>query len=551
MIPDWPMKTPSTAPKGCRLLLRTVLTATCLCPLLTPSAAPAAGDVPASGAAASAPAAAPFDLWEIRVLGNSVLEPVAVESVVYPFLGPARSITDVEAARAALEKTFHDRGYGTVFVDIPEQEVNQGIVRLRVTEGRLNAVRITGATYFPVQDVRAGIPAATAGEVPHLPTLQQQIAGINGVTGDRRIAPVLKAGPVPGTVDLELKVEDKLPFHGNVEVNNAYTADTSELRAIAAVSYDNAFGRMDSASLQYQTSPQEPSEVSVLAASYVARLPGTDARLAAFYVHSDSDVATVGALGVLGKGDIAGLRYVNPLGDGPASGQTLTFGVDYKDFSENILLDADTSVRTPISYVNWLASYAAGTRIGVVDLAGEAAANFGIRGVGNDSQEFADKRYRGRPNYFYLRGEGSATVALPFKAALRVGMAGQGAAEPIIPNEQFAIGGSLGPRGYLDAEALGDNGYKASLQVIAPRVSLFEERFAFDYYAFTDYGLVSTMNALPGEARTTDLSSVGIGLDLWAPGNVVGSLAWAYPLVDGPRTAEGDSRVHFSLRSSW
>src|ERR1700716_1450558 len=99
----------------------------------------------ATAAPDTAPATARFDVLEIRVLGNSVLDTRAVEGAVYPFLGSHKSIEDMEAARAALEKLYHDKGYGTVFVDLPEQEVNDGVVRLKVTEGRLNAVRVTGA----------------------------------------------------------------------------------------------------------------------------------------------------------------------------------------------------------------------------------------------------------------------------------------------------------------------------------------------------------------------------------------------------------------------
>src|SRR6201995_3142454 len=95
----------------------------------------ALADPPAATAAAKADDGAKpdaeFDLWELRVLGNTVLPRIDVESVVYPFLGPKKHISDVEAARKALETTYHQKGYGTVFVDIPEQDVEEGIVRLR------------------------------------------------------------------------------------------------------------------------------------------------------------------------------------------------------------------------------------------------------------------------------------------------------------------------------------------------------------------------------------------------------------------------------------
>src|SRR5580704_9418755 len=67
-----------------------------------------------------------FDVLELRVQGNTVLDARSIESAVYPFTGPAKQMGDVEAARAALERAYHDHGFGTVFVDIPEQSVDDG-----------------------------------------------------------------------------------------------------------------------------------------------------------------------------------------------------------------------------------------------------------------------------------------------------------------------------------------------------------------------------------------------------------------------------------------
>jgi hemolysin activation/secretion protein len=531
----------SRCPDWCRAFLLAAL------PLLAmPSSAADAAQTPNGATDASR-----FDVWEIRVSGNSVMPVRDVERVVYPFLGPQRAMADIEAARTALEAAFHDRGFGTVFVDIPEQEVADGLVRLHVTEGKLNAVTLAGAHYFSGRAIRSSIPAAAPGTVPHLPTLQHELAGVNSKTADRVVTPVLKAGPQPGTVDLGLAVRETLPVHASAEINDAYTADTTRLRAIVAVSYDNMFGRLDSASLQYQTAPQDMKEVDVLAASYAARLTGSDARLAAFYVNSNSDVATVGAIAVLGKGSVYGLRLINPLGEAVSGAPTLTLGVDYKDFAENIRLDPDSSLQTPISYVNWSAAYGGSWHHDNLQFAGSLAANFGLRGVGNDAYEFENKRFRARPNYLYLRGDANVVAPLPLGTAVSISLAAQGALEPVIANEQFPIGGAEGVRGYLEAEALGDTGIKSSVQFGSPRWKWFADRVALDAFAFADYGIVSTLQPLPGEPSSTDLGSIGLGLNFTALSHLSGELAFAYPLLDGPRTQAGDSRIHFALRTTW
>ena len=45
-----------------------------------------------------------FDVWEYQIQGNSRLDAIDIERAVYAHLGPAKTIDDVEQARAALEQ---------------------------------------------------------------------------------------------------------------------------------------------------------------------------------------------------------------------------------------------------------------------------------------------------------------------------------------------------------------------------------------------------------------------------------------------------------------
>src|SRR5262249_5146508 len=155
-----------------------------------------------------------FDIWQFIVLGNHVLPQRAVEATVYPFLGPNRDVATVQQARAALEKAYKQAGYETVFVDGPAQEVTNGVVRLRVTEGQVEWVHIHGARYFSDRQIRAAIPALTPGKTPLLTALQTQLNQLNSQTADRFVTPVLNAGSKPGMVDADLDVKDRLPLHG-------------------------------------------------------------------------------------------------------------------------------------------------------------------------------------------------------------------------------------------------------------------------------------------------------------------------------------------------
>jgi hemolysin activation/secretion protein len=503
--------------------------------------------------AADAPPAQPsqsFDILEYRVLHNTLLPPTVVERAVYPHLGPGKTLEDAQAACAELERAYRDAGYSTVYCDIPVQSVDSGIVRLSVLEGKLDRVHVTGARYFANGAIRSELPSAAPGEVPHFPDLQSDLARANQVSRDLQVTPVLRAGRTPGTVDLDLKVNDTLPLHGSVETNDRYTADTSRTRVSVNLSYDNLWQKYHSLSLQYQTAPQQRSDARVLAATYVMPLFSPGTTLALYAVDTNSDVAAVGTLSVLGKGKIYGARVSEPL---PAMGDlfhSFNFGADYKDFSENVLLSEEEGLSTPISYLNWTAGYSGILRAERHSTTFGLAANFGIRGVGNSAEEFEGKRFKGRPNYFYIRADLAHERALFGPLSLSGRFSGQYTVEPVVSNEQFSIGGMDTVRGYLEAEQLGDYGATGSLELRASLIPTGWRDHVQSFYTlvFFDAGVVGALLPLPGQSSRDDLQSWGVGFRFAGLGGLSAALDWAYPLVDGGRTRTGDSRIHFSVR---
>ncbi|MGO9624980.1 MAG: ShlB/FhaC/HecB family hemolysin secretion/activation protein [Steroidobacteraceae bacterium] len=505
-------------------------------------------DTPGSGGDKTAEAR--FDVHEYRVLGNSVLSDRDIERTLYPMLGDNKTLADVEAARAALEKAYHDRGYQTVFVDIPEQDVADAIVRLRVTEGKFRNVSISGARYYSERKILAALPEAKPGTVPSLPALQEQLAAVNSQTADRTVIPVLKAGADPGTVDLALKVDDHSPLHGSVDLNNQYSPDTKPLRATVALNYNNLFDRLDSISAQYQDSPQQPGEVDVAAANYALGPLASGLRPSVYYIHSNSNAATIGTIGVLGKGDIYGLRVSYPIFESPGVTQSLVFGGDYKHFRNTIGLASQPALVTPVSYTNLSLGYSGSWSSARLQDLFSASANFGPRGAPNNPESFENNRFMAHPNYFYVRADENLLLSLPAGLHLKVRVAGQYADEALISNENYSIAGADGVRGYLEAESLGDSAIKGTLQLESPTWILRARTIASGFVYF-DAGRDNLIDALSNVPSVARLRSTGLGLDLWPGRPVTGAFTWAYPLVDGPRTRRDESRLLFDIKGSF
>lgn len=509
-----------------------------------------------------------FDVMEYRVIGNSVLTNREIERVLYPLLGPNKTLKDVEAAKTALENFYHEHGYGTVFVDIPPQRVTGGLVRLQVTEGRIESETIGGARYFAERDVLTALPGGQPGQVLQLSKLQQELTAVNTATPDRSVVPILKAGSEPGTVDLKLQVNDTLPLHGSLELNNQASLDTDPLRAIASVSYGNMFGRLDNFSFQYQTTPQQPDQVRVFAANYLIHPLASGLQPSLDYINSNSNVAAVGTLGVLGKGEIMGARLAYPFSVAGDSNQSVTFGLDYKHFRNLINQNATTAVDSPISYLNLSFAYAGLWHVDWHTTIFTVSANAGPRHLVNSQSSFEAFRAEGNANYFYLRGDFSNDFKLPGSFVLHLRAAGQATAEPLITNENFSIAGVDGVRGYLESEVLGDEGLKETVQLTSPGWR-WHERVMGDVFSFFDDGRTFNLATLQCQPAGTGLHlrSWGGGLDLLPGQKVTGGVTWAKALdsatdlpsvavkggcpASGPATRAGDSRVLFFLRGSF
>ncbi len=514
------------------------------------ASASASKAVRANGAESKAAAGSrkSFDVWEYRVLGNTVLAPRIVEQAVYGYLGPDKSINDVQSARAALEAAYRSAGYSSVFVDIPEQTVDRGIVRLAVTEGRLDRVRVSGARYFANRRILAELPAAESGKVPHLPDVQNELAALNSETPDLTVTPVLRAGRYPGTVDMELHVQDHYPLHGSFEVNNRYTADTTPLRSNFTLSYGNLWQRGHSASLQYQTAPKEPDEAKVTALTYVARLRRSGTALAFYGVDSNSDVATVGTLSVIGRGRIYGVRGIRSLSSRGRYSQNLTLGLDYKDFGEDINLTQDSGLSTAIRYMNWSAIYGFGWTMPKSQSTFTAGVDWGLRGFANSDLEFENKRYKARANYLYLVGSAEHTRNVFGGAQFDARLSWQYSAAPLVSNEQFTAGGATSVRGYLEAERFGDKGASLNVELRSPSLTAAKRVQNLRVLAFFDAASLAILDPLPGQEARFRLESTGAGLRFSGLNGMEAELDWARPLLDGAKVLKGDDRLHFRVK---
>ncbi len=522
-------------------------------------------------AAASAPVAAQprFDILEFQVEGNTVLPDEAIERAVMPFLGPDRQMDSVESARAALEKAYQGGGYLTVFVDVPEQRIEGGVVILNVTEGRVERLKVSGSRYFSQGYIRTHVPELAEGRVPNFNEVQRQLALVNR-TEERRVQPLMRAGVAPGTVDTELKVSDKLPLFGSVEINNHAAANTTPLRLSATARYENLFQLDHSLSLTLATAPAHPSQSRVVSLNYA--VPGADqATWVGYVLNSDSNVAAVGDVNVLGKGTTAGLRWVRPVGALADQAHSISLGFDYKDVQQQTTA-AGSTISTPLRYLPLQFGYNGSVDEGPQRLTQlSVTSTLAFRRIlarnvaacpGGSADQFACQRQDGDGSFATLRGDLRQSWPLPGEGfgSLHLRGALQAATGPVPSGEQFSIGGAETVRGYYEAEAAGDRGLLGSIEWHSPDLGETLSRWTrradgslaglwTNTYAlvFVDGAREWVFDPATGQAAHHALGSYGIGFRAHLARTVTSEFDLARPFRATPDTPAHESRASFKL----
>jgi hemolysin activation/secretion protein len=487
-----------------------------------------------------------FDIYEYEIEGNTVLPQTTVEKTVYGFLGPGRTIDDVERARAALEKAYRDAGYATAAVTIPEQQVSEGVVKLQVIEGRIGRVQITGNKYYADGYIRSQASAMKEGAVANFPAMQKDVAALNS-SPERRVVPVLRPGARLGTTDVDLQVQDQSPLKANVDLNNYYSPNTTELRLLAGLRYDNLWQLGHSIGVQAQTSPLDTSEVRVFSASYSAPV-WADMTAAAYYIRSRSNVAAVGDLTVLGNGSIVGARLIRPLQAIGSYNQSASFGADYKSFTNIVTQPGTPGIPTPITYTDLLVSYSGSVAKPTYFTSFTTGITFSVRGISASDTEFENNRFNAASNFLILKWDVQHTRAIYRGWSLYGKFDGQLTGQPLVSTEQYAAGGADNVRGYLQAEVIGDNAAHATFELRSPSVGarLSPNLQDLTLYGFIDGAGVSIVDPLPGQQTHSTLASAGVGLRARAFDSFTLRLDVGVALKPTIYTAEGDVRVQFS-----
>ena len=194
----------------------------------------------ATGSVTNRPARG-FNVQRYHITGNTVLPPEKVGALftnVPEAFGTNVTIDGIRAAVKQLQTAYRERGFVTVSVGLPPQKLTNGIVKVKVIEGRLAVINVTGNDHFSTANVLRALPSLHTNMLLNSHVFQRELDMANA-SRDRSIYPVIGPGPDPGTSEITLKVKDRFPLHARVEYNNTGTVGTPNDRVSFNAEYDN------------------------------------------------------------------------------------------------------------------------------------------------------------------------------------------------------------------------------------------------------------------------------------------------------------------------
>jgi hemolysin activation/secretion protein len=464
---------------------------------------------------AGPPAPAPhFDVQHFEVQGNTLLAAAEIEQALAPFKGGSKTFADLKQAADALEEVYHARGYSAAQVQLPEQDITQGMVRLRVVEPRVAKVVVEGNTVFGTDNVRRSLPSVKEGESPNA----REIARDLQLTAEhpvKQTTVLLRAGASEDQVDVAVKVVDDKPWRAFLTLDNTGTSATGYYRSGIGYQHSNLFDRDHTLTAQYVTSPTYASKVGIYGVGY--RIPFYDRHSSLDLVAGYSNVnsGTVqGLFTVSGSGTIAGAHWnYYPAKWGDVE-QKLSLGLDYRAFNNQVMFEGQGIV-PDITVHPASATYYGVVRGAESELTFNAGLAANIPG-GNDGTEadFQRSRSTATSKYTILHYGFTYLRQLSEGWQARALFNGQYTGNALVSGEQFGLGGADSVRGYVLREVVNDRGYTGQLELYTPEMSSrlgLSDSYKTRLLAFYDFGSVKRNHALPGEALGDSIGSVGVG----------------------------------------
>lgn len=491
-----------------------------------------------------------FKLESVTFSGNTVFSNEQLQTLVKPYVGKVIDTLDIQQIKNLITKHYIDNGYLNSGAVIPDQDIQGGILEIKIVEGDLTDVNVSNKGRLRDQYISDRIRLD-----PHKPfnlyVLQERLYLLQQDPRIKRINADLGPGDKKGESKLNIDITEERPYNFLVQVDNHRPPTIGEFQGTLRFQHLNITGFGDKIDLTYNhTEGLDKAYVN-----YQWPLTADDKILYAAYELSDSKVVTdeIKNLGVdlENESDTATIGFTMPFHQ--ASTETFNGSVQLDKRYSKSYVDGDGFDYAGTGSVDGVSRITALRLIqNYLKFTPDTVLSFRhILSIGLDALDstLESDNEDGDPDSKFVAWLAQFQIAKQYSA---IGVQAifrtdfQIADDNLMPMEEIAVGGANTVRGYRENQLVRDNGLIASLEV---RKSIFQSesnQHLIQIAAFSDYGRAWAEN---DAIETATIYSVGLGMRWQWNRTGAADLYWGKPLkdVNNPDDSLQDDGIHFKL----
>ncbi len=471
-----------------------------------------------------------FDVKEIRVTKSELLTADELRNAIQFDGAKTMSVKELQDIVGKINNLYLSKGIQTAQAVLPPQVIRDGVVYIRLIEGRYSEIKVEGNKRIVDSYVKDSIKAKS-GELSDLNKLQKALLRYNN-TNNYSVRAELVPGKEVGTSDLILTLDEPENLWSSYFfVDNANQDDSGLYRAGFMASAHGLSGSDD----RLLVSPvfTEGTVSGIIAYDAPINHNGTRANVS----FSRNRVKIID--GEFEDFDIK--AHSNDLSVGITHPLNVTALSKVDFFAEAHHKWSDTTYSGMEISDNETNTVKAGFNARKYDKNGLWFAQVSVTGYNADFNVY-DRESNGEYYGAYLMRRQN----LPDAQYLLLRAYGQFTNKKELPSsEQFSVGGIATVRGYEESELSGDKGWFASVEYGFP---ISNDKQTLRGFAFYDYGV--TYNNYTLKTTRECISSTGVGLEFFHKG-WYGKVALGIPLEDsGNNINKSKTRTHFYLQKN-
>ncbi|MCA6518017.1 MAG: ShlB/FhaC/HecB family hemolysin secretion/activation protein [Pseudanabaena sp. M110S1SP2A07QC] len=448
----------------------------------------------------------------IEVIGSTIFDADKLEPIIKPLEG--KEVTEEQLTNAAntITQLYVSNGYVTSQALYTPQSVVDGIAKIQVLEGKVEKIEIIGVNALNPDYVRSRTELGI-GTPLNTNNLEDQLRLLRADPNFTSVDASLKAGSKAGLSILTITVVEANQFAGSVSFDNFSAPAVGSERIGAGLSYRNLFGMGDVFTANYyRTTTGGSNQYDFGFSVPVNPMNGT---VSLRFAPSNYRItqSPFDAFNIRGNSEVYAATYRQPLIRSLREEFALSLGYEYQrgqTFLFNDLAvpfgigpESDGTSRT--SVFKFGQDYTSRDTEGVWSLRSQFSLGTGLFGA----------TYVTSPSAAFLSwlGQIQRVQVLGTDTILIGSLDTQLSADPLLPSQQFVIGGGQSLRGFRQNARSGDNGIRFSVESRFVVARNEEDRTVLQLAPFVDLGTVwnnsRNLNLLPSQ---NFLAGGGLGI---------------------------------------